>query len=57
MNDLLISMGVSALLLVVREKQGRQKWARALAKLFAEIQRQAQSDAVLQSAITEALKK
>lgn len=57
MPDWVVSMGITALIQVVREAGPRRKWARALAKVFAEIQRQAHSDAILQAAITEALNK
>jgi hypothetical protein len=50
-QDILISMGVSALLMVVAERKERSKWASALAKVFWAISNASQKDPDLEKAI------
>jgi len=51
MEEILINLGVSALLAMVQDKAGRKKWARTLAKVFVAIQAAANVDQVVREAI------
>ena len=51
MEDILINLGVSALLSMVQDKANRKKWARTLAKVFVAIQNAANMDQGVREAI------
>lgn len=56
MNDMLISMGVSALIMIARDKQGRGKWRKALLKVFREIAVAFRDDSDFQAVVKEVQK-